>query len=294
MAAQQLAAAERELIRDPKVEGGVWLLAPQPGKRVVYGQLPGRVRDAAAVWDLAQWSGKLPLSNPPNPSVSGGALVYSNATKRVAFGPSGTAEADFILGVWGSAEYGTRARQGGEPWVHLLLQQDLVNPPALADLKSARLRVEARLNQSRKIETPDYTPALHAAQFQIFFSVQNLNLKSPGYGKYLWFGVPIYDDRQRFVPAYQAQDTGGTQMYIFTPAAKTFAAQSAHDGEWVEIDRDLLPLMREGLAAAWAAGFLTDSKSLADYRLAGMNLGWEVPGLFDVEMQVRNLSLRVE
>jgi hypothetical protein len=27
--------------------------------------------------------------------------------------------------------------------------------------------------------------------------------------------------------------------------------------------------------------------------VTGMNLGWEVPGLFDVEMQVRDLSLEM-
>ena len=38
-------------------------------------------------------------------------------------------------------------------------------------------------------------------------------------------------------------------------------------------------------------GLLKDSKDLADYHISGMKIGWEVPGLFDVEMQVRNLSL---
>ena len=39
-------------------------------------------------------------------------------------------------------------------------------------------------------------------------------------------------------------------------------------------------------------GFLEDSNDLADYHISGMNIGWEVPGLFDIEMQVRNLSLK--
>ena len=51
--------------------------------------------------------------------------------------------------------------------------------------------------------------------------------------------------------------------------------------------------MREALATGWQRGFLTESKSLADYRIGEMNRGWEVPGRFDVELQVRNLSLQV-
>ena len=55
----------------------------------------------------------------------------------------------------------------------------------------------------------------------------------------------------------------------------------------------LLPLLAQGLRTAWQRGYLKDSQSLADYRIAGINLGWEVPGIFDVAMRVRNLSLQV-
>jgi hypothetical protein len=50
--------------------------------------------------------------------------------------------------------------------------------------------------------------------------------------------------------------------------------------------------LREALETAWQRGFLTESKNLADYRISGMNIGWEVPGIFDVEMQLRKLSLK--
>ena len=51
--------------------------------------------------------------------------------------------------------------------------------------------------------------------------------------------------------------------------------------------------MREALATAWKRGFLQESKNFADYFIGGMNMGWESPGTFDVEMQVRNLSLKI-
>lgn len=38
-------------------------------------------------------------------------------------------------------------------------------------------------------------------------------------------------------------------------------------------------------------GFLTESRALADYRLTGLNRGWEVPGIFDAEMEARGLCL---
>jgi hypothetical protein len=34
------------------------------------------------------------------------------------------------------------------------------------------------------------------------------------------------------------------------------------------------------------------SKDLADYRPFGIFIDWEVPGMFDVDLQIRNLSLK--
>ena len=45
---------------------------------------------------------------------------------------------------------------------------------------------------------------------------------------------------------------------------------------------------REFRQAAWDRGCLTDSHDLGDYRLGGISVGWEVPGTFTAEVQVRN------
>ena len=60
---------------------------------------------------------------------------------------------------------------------------------------------------------------------------------------------------------------------------------------WVTFDRDLLPLMRHGLERARAKGFIQGSPALADYRPLGILIGWEVPGMFDADLQIRSLSL---
>lgn len=212
--------------------------------------------------------------------------------KQVCLAAQGSAAADLSLGVNASVEYGSRARQSSaEPWVHLLVQQDFENPPLLAELASCRFHIEARLKHTWLHRTADYTPKRHAAQFIIYLTVANRNSKSPGYGQYCWFGIPVYDDRSRFVPAYQALDFGDTKMFIYAPASEVFARTSTHDGQWVTFAGDLLPLVREGLKAGWKAGFMSGSHELADYRLTGIFVGWEVPGIFDVEMQLRNLSL---
>lgn len=290
------ASATRELIRDPHFERGCSLYEPKTGRHVEYGTIAGVAPGAKPVWGLAQWSSREKLLPAPPEILSSGGLRYSNAAKVVTFGAPGTADADLTLAVNGGFEYAGRPRQKGEPWPHLLVEQRIENPPSLATLSQAKFHIAARLKNSRRLAMPGYSPQVHAATIQVFFSLQNQNKKSAGYGQYLWFGVPFYDDRHRISKSHQAKDGGkedATGMFIYTVAGEEFITQSLHDREWVTIDKDLLPYMRAGLQTAWSRGFLKDSQSLADYHIAGMNLGWEVTGILDVEMQLRDLSLQV-
>ena len=283
---------QRELIHDPHFQQGFILLDTTPGKRVVHGTVTNGTTTSIPAWDLAQWSSKFPLEIAGAQRLPDGTLLLTNEAKRVVAGSSGIDLADLLLRVNGHVEYGDRARKTqAEPWVHLLVQQDFDNAPSLAELSACCLHAELRLNHSQLFRTPDYSASKHAAQYFIYFSVANRNRNSPGYGQYFWFGIPVYDDRQRIAPAYQAQDFGETKMFIYTPAADVFAQDSPHDGKWVNFDADLLPLMVQGLNAGWKGGFMPGSRELADYRIAGIFIGWEVPGIFDVEIQLRNLSL---
>lgn len=281
--------SERELIRDNHFRNGFVLWETRPGKHVRYAELKGFDGETLPVWGLSQWSSRFPL-DAATALRTKALLICSNAAKTIMLsGPS-----ELSLSINSALEYGPRARTMGEPWVHLLVEQEFDPPAQLSETAAARLHVEARLLKSDNRHRGDYSPNIHAAQFQIFFTVQNRNRQSTGFGDLLWFGIPIYDNRERFPKAFQAKDFGGTAKFIFTPGAKAFTTQSAHDGQWIVIDKDLLPLMREALETAWSRGFLPDSKKIADYAIGGMNMGWELPGTFDVEMQVRKLSLKVK
>jgi len=282
-------AADRELIRDPHFQGGFCLLEPKPGKRVVYGELVG-LAPAKPVWDLAQWSSRFPLQ-PGNRAATAGGLAWSNNAKTIRVGPPGSPAADLALAVNAGAEYPRPRKSTSQPWVHLLVQQNLASAPALGELTACNFHVEARLTLSRLVDTNNYSPSLHAAQYLVYLTVANRNPKAPGYQECFWFGIPLYDNRERIVPAYEAQDFGDTKLFIFTPSSRTFAGKSTHDGEWVTFEKDLLPLLRQGLQHARAKGFIKGSSDPADYRPLGIFIGWEVPGVFDVDLQIRNLSL---
>lgn len=283
-------AAERELIRDPHFQSGFYLLEPKPGKRVVYGEVPG-LRGGKPGWDLAQWSSRFALQ-PSDVFSSRDVLAISNSAKEVVVGKLGPARADLSLAVNAGTEYAQARQSTAEPWVHLLVQQDFADPPALASLRACDFHLEARLGRARLVSTNDYSPAIHAAQFLVYLTVANRNPKAAGFQECFWFGIPVYDNRERVVSTYEAQDFGDTKLFIFTPSSDTFSSGSVHDGEWVTFQKDLLPLMRRGLEQARSKGFIKGSSALADFRPLGIFIGWEVPGRFDVRLEIRNLSLK--
>ena len=282
------------LLRDTAFRRGFILLEPELGQRVPRQTLRGFKPEQTPLWDLAQWSSRFPAL-PASPwRSSDGTLWWTNVAKQVGLGAArgGTRREafDLALGVNGSVEYARGARRAGQPWVHLLVEQHADDPPALDRLVSLRFHIEARLTRFYHPPAAPADPRIHAAQFQAFLTVQNRNRQSPDFNRLLWFGIPIYDNRARQPRGHAARDTG-TGMFIYTPAGSVFTHQSAHDGHWITIDRDVLPLIKKGLHTAWQRGFLIQSRQLADYRITSLNLGWEVPGVYDVLMQVRGLRL---
>ncbi len=282
----------REVIQDPQFRHGVYLEEPKPGKHVRYGELRMDA-DKQPAWALLQWSSRFPLNPEASLQSRGGTLTCSNVAKTIILSRRNQ-HGDVVLAANSGKEYADPGRKAGEPWVHLLVEQHFEPPQPLSNLEFARLHVEARLLKSEPTPGHNYDPDTHAAQFLIYFTLQNRNPRSAGYSDLLWFGIPVYDNRERYPKECKHLDFGGTAKYIFSPNGKTFTTQSAHDGEWITIDKDLSPLMREALEMAWERGFLKDSKTLSDYYIGGMNIGWELPGSFDVGVQVRDLSLKVK
>ncbi len=280
-------AGERQLIVDPQFQLGCKLLSPVPGKVVVVEtfQLPGAV--AEPVWSMAQWHSKYTLAGTALETLGPNVFRLANEGKSVTWLPGG----GLILEVDGSHEYGNRARQQGEQWPHFLLSQRFQHAPTLTSIERADFTIEVRLLKAVLHRTDDYTPNLHAAQFQVFFNLQNLNRQSAGYGDYLYFGIPLYDSRSRIPHAFMAPDQAS--KFIFTPAGDTYTQRSLHDGEWVRVEKDLYPLFRQALQTAWDKGFLKDSHDVADYCISAMNFGWEVPGILDVSVQTRDLGLNL-
>lgn len=254
------------------------------------------------VWQLALGNSRSELQAAQREVLASGAVRWEDTFGRVVLGPRTAPEADLILGVWGDAQYGgtyyvPAASQG---WVFHLAQQQISVPgvfdsgsPAISSLDGLDFSVFGRLVSAEQNRGPGYDDSVHAAQYLIYFTVQNQRQDSPGFSDYLWFGVTLYDDRTPVPGLNVLQDIGGTDRLIYNMGAAPFVSEPfTPGGSGMLFEGDILPAIRDALTRAWANGFLTGSNTLSDYRIGGMNIGWEVSGLNDVEMQVRDLSLR--
>ncbi len=283
--------ADQELLRDPRFERGFTVLAPKAGEGE-WGRLQLADAPNAPVWQLAQWHSRFPFT--PGAATAGAVLCVSNAARWFCLDRRDAPAPRLTLGVDSRPEYGDKPRRrAAEPWTHLLVQQAIEDAPALAEIESLRLALEVRLVEAETFRPAGYSPDLHAAQFQVVLTLNNTRRGSPGFEDFLWFVAPIYDDRHAVPPKYLARDFAVTQgKLIFNPGGAALGVPPLRPGRWQRLDCDLRPWLERALLTAWEKGYLPDSRDPADYRVAHLNFGWEVPGLNRVAMEVRDLSLR--
>ncbi|MBN2514204.1 MAG: hypothetical protein JXB18_14795 [Sedimentisphaerales bacterium] len=281
-----------ELIQDAHFTQGFRVIAPGHGARVVEGYL-NRNKHTAPAWDLVQWHSRYPISKAAVQELDAGARRFANEAKSITICPPGRHLSDLILMLDSHPEFQGKFRQDGQPWPHLLVEQAIARSPSMAELKSLKFHIEAKLLEAECDMDEGYRSSIHTAQVPFVLTIQNCNPNSPGYGDFGWFIIPLYDQRYRDWPEFIAQDTADpSKKMIYTPGAKACGVRSLHDRQWVTVDTDLLPILLKGMEKSWKRGYLAGSRDLHDYRISSFNLGWEVTGLAKASIQIRNLGLK--
>jgi len=92
----------------------------------------------------------------------------------------------------------------------------------------------------------------------------------------LAYDLPYFACSSTALPISSCPRSGIWSVFPVLPAASTSRSRrlltlrrestrfSAHDGKWITIDKDLFPLILQGLEMAWKADFLKASQTLAD------------------------------
>lgn len=284
--------AADEVFRDLEFEGGFNLSAlTSESKPLELGVMLQSKAGAKNEWRLAQWGTQFNLKSEPVKVLPDGTRIVRNAGKSVKIYSGGLTGEGIILGVNGGAEYGGIARKEGQFWPHLLLEQHIPKGFRLSDLASLNFTLDFRVEQCKKAIEGPLDPALHTAHVTAFWTLNNHNAASPDHGDMIWFGIPLFDARQDIPPGHQAEDTAVDKgKFICTIEGSRFFQEPTGDGRWHTLACDLIPLMKEALAASQAKGFLVNTK-FEDLNATSFNVGWEVPGPYDCEIALKHLTL---
>jgi len=293
---QDATAKSRPLLKDTHFRRGFFLSYPDSKKgHAAEVVLDLGDSDNKPVWRLCQWGTKHSLAKASCNLDADGDVSYANNAKKILVGAESSGNRDLILEIKGSSEYENNARKYGESWPHLLVEQQIGKIYPLNQLARLDFALAIkRLYCESHMVTGTCNPELHAAQFQMFLVVSNINKNSKDSGDYFWFGVPFYDSRYDIPPSHKARDGGkadATGRFIYAIGGENVTPGPLKENQWAEIDIDLLPYIKAGLQEAVKRGYLTDSNS-GDYAVVGMNMGWELPGTFDASIQIRDLGLR--
>ena len=290
------------LLDDTRFQQGVVVHSPIPGRHVVVGKLTPfpDTTFAEPLWNTAQWHSRFSLADAKPETLPNAAVRYFDGAKAIVFHPKADKDKpDLELSVDAITEYGDNIPKPGDAWPHLLLERKLIGRPALKEIKAVHFHLRFRIPKQEKKQIEDWNTRYHTAQFLFYMTVQNLNRDNSGHGDYFWYGVPMYDARHRHTPGHQAVDRSsdkkqGTGKFIFNLPGKEYFPESAHDGEWITISKDIFPQILQGLESAWKRGYLQQSKEMSDYHLSGMNIGWEITGPMNVTAEIAEFSIEIE
>lgn len=242
-------------------------------------------------WRIGQWGCKHNLSCSRG-GYRNGSYHYLDGSKELAVNPVSGA---FSLNIEASKEYDA-PRENGQPWPHYILEiPEITSDVKLASMQSLTFHTKFTLQQlACKMAAPD--PLLHTALLLWYITVADTDPRSPGYRDYMWFGVNYVDARYDFPAEYAAQDGGKedcTNNFIYNPAGREIFTEPVVCGKPFESRCNVLPVIEKAFHVAKKNGFLknTDFSALA---VTSTYFGWELPGTYDVAVDVEKLSLEAD
>ncbi len=278
------------IILDADFSQGAWIYSPAKPMRMT-GKLPLSDSEEDPEWLLTQWNSKNNIRG-TQAQVVDGAYIYENEYKTVARDAQGV----LTLRVNASEEYHRVRTSKMDSWVHLYFEQRYANPYPLAGMGSAPLRLSFCVPEFRDA-TPEgeLDPSLHAAIAVFYVILKDMNPQSPAYGDFINFCVMLYDNRTPVTPESLFVDSGqnpidATNMMIYTMDSSTYAGEVYADGVWHDIDIDLMPYFQHALRETQERGYMAGTK-MEDLCISSVFFGFEVPGVMDCELRVRDLSL---
>ena len=295
-----------ELFTDTKFENGFKVLpALKSELSSGYGYFNYGDPTLRPSWSLAQWDTKYDFRDMENNTIFSeidtGVYSYDSIDKILTV--------DTVNGILGmelnASQVYDAPRVEGQAWPHLLIEGSTKNAEApfanrAVNMDHLRLTLSQRLVKFED-HMGDTATGLHAASFFIYLYVKGINEQSQS--EMTWFGLTLFDNRVAFAAESGRQDSGkddASGLFIYQVPARGFTATDfvengvitpSADGQWMNIDIDLLPYIQRALVLAQEQGFMK-GVTMDTVVVDGMNMGWEMPGTYDGKIEVKDLSLK--
>lgn len=279
------------------------------GNLAGYLDYDGNKADGDSIWRMAQWGCTHDMVADSELVRDGSMFTYSDAGKLLRIDSSKTGA--ITLEIKGSEEY-TRDEEGNirertdvtENWPHILIEQNVNSDTS--DCDHLYMEVNYKVTKCESLVDRELYPIdeeLNAAQFQWFITLTDIDPESESYGNSMWFGFSMFDTRAlggtpNGLASYDGGKEDSTGLFIYMPSLQAVAQQQPGSvnaptsvvGKEVSVKVDILPYLKQALKIAHQNGAMLGA-SADKLKIGSTNIGWELPGNYDVEVEITYLNM---
>lgn len=279
------------------------------GNLAGYLDYDGNKAEGDNTWRMAQWGCTKDMVKDGAFERNGSVITYNDGGKFLKIDSSKTGA--ITMGIKGSEEY-TKDADGNirertdsaENWPHILIEQSV-----MADTSGCEhlyMEVDYKVTKCESLVDREKYPLdtdLNAAQFQWFITLTDSNPESESYGQSMWFGFSMFDTRAlggtpNGFASYDGGKEDSTGLFIYMVSLQSVSGQQPESvnvptsvvGKDVSVKVDILPYINQALKIARQNGAMKGAS--ADQLVIGStNIGWEIPGNYDVEVEISYLNM---
>jgi len=178
---------------------------------------------------------------------------------------------------------------GNDWWVHYLIEQELVNPVHVVETSSIYVDLKYQVTNCDKIKA-FYKDS---CEFYWYITVQNKNVKSEYYDTFVWFGLNLFQATKcGQVDPGDFTFEFGSNVALYRPTSKDYLKGGTlpNVGDVVEIKIDIWNyIMTVFTLPAFKAFWGTTQ--LEDLYIGATNIGYEVPGMYNINANIDHVGL---
>ena len=281
-------------IHDPSFKRGFRVFAPDADADSICGALLVDSTETP-IWNLRQYNSKFDIVN----------NRYENIGNRYYFMVPGNGNllakvltVNPVKGVMtlecnASAEY-KGIRRSSQPWITMTVDAP-TDTISLSNCKGLRLTLAYRVLSYEDCMGFLADKDIHAATYRIAFMMRNVNRESLSYGKQFRLGLVLFDNRYMGTPCHanlEGNSSPFAEEFSYYPKSSMYIPNSKLPKvrQKVELNVDLLPIIKEALRTAEAEDLLSDTVA-GDWEIVACDMGWEMTGTYNAAMQVKKLQL---